>query len=304
MIPGELRERIETTLRHRFGAETTIRDTRPVSGGCISSTAILVLSSGSSVFAKWHDSPPEAFFSREAEGLRALRQASPLRVPEVLGVLDNEALPHALLLEDLTRPEKAGITRPRPASRLFDEELGHGLAQQHRTSHQQFGFPTNNYIGTTPQNNDWCDDWPEFFRARRLEPLLQILDQQGRLDVRDRRLFNDLSSKLPDLIATDESPALLHGDLWSGNILIDGDGRPGLIDPAVYYGHREADTAYTRLFGGLSSRAMAAYNEAYPLTTGSDTRSDIYNLYHLLNHAVIFGGSYMAQAHAIASRYV
>lgn len=303
MIPARLRKLIESALSHHFGSEIILSETRPVSGGCISSTAILVLSSGSSVFAKWHDSPPEAFFSHEAEGLKALRRASPLHVPQVLAVLENEDLPHALILEDLTRPDETTSIRSAPPARLFDEELGRGLAHQHRTTHGRFGFGTNNYIGTTSQDNEWCDDWPEFFRGRRLDPLLGILDRQGRVEAGDRQLFDSLGSRLHELLATDDPPALLHGDLWSGNILIDGNGRPGLIDPAVYYGHREADTAYTRLFGGLSSRAMAAYNEAYPFTAGSETRSDIYNLYHLLNHAVLFGGSYMSQAKSIALRY-
>lgn len=301
MIPESLRLRLEESLARRFGPGTRITEIRSASGGCISRAAILRLSSGDSAFVKWLDHPPERFYEAEAEGLKALRSASPLRIPEVYAVSSAAESPRFLLMEDLTHGDVRSV---RPATGSFDELLGQGLARQHRSTAKRFGFALDNYIGTTPQQNTWNANWPDFFRTNRLEPLLAMLAARQALGSADRRLFDRLLNRLDDLIATDEPPALLHGDLWSGNILQTADGCPALIDPAVYYGHRETDIAFTRLFGGLSPRALAAYQEAYPLAPGHEKRGELYNLYHLLNHALIFGGGYMAQARTVASRFV
>lgn len=296
MISPELVGRIEQCAAVRSQSRIRIVSAREVSGGCINRAACLTFSDNSRAFLKWHSSPPADFFRREAEGLETLADASPLRIPAVLGFSEGESQPGFLLLEDLTA--SGGSSRPdRTAG--FDEELGQGLAAQHHSTAHAWGFRHDNYIGTTLQANGQLADWPDFFRTRRLQPLLELLSPGAD----ERRPFDRLLGRLDQLIATEEPPALLHGDLWTGNILSDGDGRPALVDPAVYYGHREADLAFSRLFGGLSPRAISAYLEAWPVAPGHEVRADIYNLYHLLNHAVLFGTSYFTEARTIAVRY-
>lgn len=301
MIPAPLAALAENRLAARFGVEIRIAEARPGSGGCINVTAHLKLSNGSRAFLKWLSSrPPPGFFQSEADGLQRLSAASPLRVPAVLALAEKDDPFQFLILEDLSHPSPS----PHPAPPLsFDEELGYGLAAQHRVTAAAFGLDQDNFIGTTPQANGWMSSWGDFYRERRLVPLLRALDAQNALRAEDHRLFDGLMPRLGELLETGEPPSLLHGDLWSGNILPDAHGRPALIDPAVYYGHREADTAYTELFGGLSPRALQAYHEAWPPAEGHRDRASLLNLYHLLNHALLFGGGYLSQARSVAKRY-
>ena len=158
------------------------------------------------------------------------------------------------------------------------------LAKLHRTTGPRFGWHRDNWIGATPQINDWRDDWATFFQECRLRPQLELARQNG------------FSFSVPADLLKDHrpQPSLLHGDLWSGNAGFIEEG-PVIFDPAVYYGDREADIAMTELFGGFPARFYDAYNEALPLPDGYETRKHLYNLYHLLNHLNIFGAGYLAQ---------
>jgi fructosamine-3-kinase len=156
----------------------------------------------------------------------------------------------------------------------------------HRRPGPRFGWPRDNYIGATPQANAWCDDWAEFWRERRLRPQLEQARSKG---------FDLGKIALEDLLIKHQpEPALLHGDLWSGNAGFTAEG-PVVFDPAVYYGDREADLAMTELFGGFPREFYDAYNEAWPLEAGYAQRKHLYNLYHLLNHLNLFGGGYLGQ---------
>jgi fructosamine-3-kinase len=161
------------------------------------------------------------------------------------------------------------------------------LAHAHRKPGPRFGWTRDNYIGLTPQKNDWCDDWAEFWRERRLRPQIDLARRNG-LDVPlvDPRTFLDEHQP---------APSLLHGDLWRGNAGFTKDG-PVVFDPAVYYGDREADLAMTELFGGFPREFYRAYNETFALDAGYEKRKHLYNLYHLLNHVNLFGGGYLGQA--------
>lgn len=273
----------------------------PVGGGCIAEAQVAVFSDGSSVFVKCAEAAPD-LFEREAEGLAALAAAGAIRVPEVLAVDSG-----ALVLEHIKQA---------PRRSDFFALFGSDFARLHRFHGPACGFLNDNYIGSTPQANSpvrghWIagagdgdgSDWPEFFIERRLRFQADLAVQRGHgnqllhlLDRSETRL-NEL------LCAAIEPPCILHGDLWGGNFIADEKGRACLIDPAVYFGHREADLAMTRLFGGFEPMFYEAYNDKWPLADGHSERLPIYQLYHLLNHLNLFGGGYYAQSENILQRY-
>ncbi len=227
----------------------------------------------------------------EAAGLAQLAAAGVLRVPRVfaLGQADAQAL---LALEWLERV---------PADADSERRLGAGLAQLHAVTGAHFGWKRDNYIGATPQRNGASDDWAVFFREQRLRPQVTLLRGQG---------FAALSAGLEPLLERvarllaghHPTPALLHGDLWAGNWLTLAGAEPVVYDPAVYFGDRETDLAMTRLFGGFGPAFYRAYEAAAPLPPGAALRADLYNLYHVLNHANLFAGGYLQQAQALSER--
>ncbi len=272
-------------------------------GGCINCGAKIQLANGDRYFVKFKDRAPQDMFEREAEGLAALQQATTLRVPTPITFFGGDKkTPAFLVLEDITVP-RSKTTSPRKQKRSFDELLADGLAELHRTVGPAYGFSKNNYIGSTLQPNTWSENWTDFFREQRLGHMIELLRQQGRL--RGELLSEALKflERVDNILEGAEAqPSLLHGDLWGGNVMRDGEGSPALIDPAVYFGHREADLAMTRLFGGFSPRFYAAYEEIFPLEEGFERRFDLYNLYHILNHAVLFGGGYLSEALTLMRR--
>ena len=179
--------------------------------------------------------------------------------------------------------------------------LGRELAAMHRHRRARFGWHRDNTIGSTPQVNREEHDWVHFYREHRLRFQLDRAADNGMAHLRRNgdRLLESLEGFFP---GGGPAPSLLHGDLWGGNHAALADGTPVLFDPAVYYGDREADLAMTELFGGFPARFYAAYNEAWPLDEGYATRKSLYNLYHLLNHANLFGGGYVAQADSTMGR--
>jgi fructosamine-3-kinase len=271
-----------------------------VGGGCIAQAGIATFGDGSEVFVKRAAGEP-GMFEREAEGLLALAAAGAIRVPQVLAVGAD-----ALVLE---------IIRTAPKKRGFAESFGRRFAQLHEYRGKAFGFPHDNFIGSTPQRNDpldgsWeeaaADDgvvWPEFFLQRRLRFQTRLAANRGHGDELERLLDRAQAPVVELLAEAAELPSILHGDLWGGNYIVDDRGEACLIDPAVYYGHREADLAMTRLFGGFEPSFYQAYNEASPLAPGHESRLPIYQLYHVLNHLNLFGSGYYAQSRQILQRY-
>ena len=224
--------------------------------------------------------------------MQLLATANALRVPRVIALIDQ---PPALVLEWID----LGVNKHAAA-----EALGRSLAQQHRSSAPAYGLDHANFIGSNPQRNTPSPSWIEFFRDQRLGVQRDLAQRNGHLTSDRARRLDRIMHQLDRWI--DESavtPALLHGDLWCGNTLIDAQGQPVLIDPAVYYGDREAELAFTELFGGFGARFYAAYNEAWPLDRGYTDRRDLYNLYHLLNHLNLFGEGYGGSVDAILRRY-
>lgn len=263
-----------------------------VGGGCIAEARIATFADGYSVFLKTAEGAP-GMFEREAEGLAALAEAGAIRIPEVLAVGDG-----GLVLEAV----RAGSRRPD-----FFECFGRQFARLHQYHGRVFGFTSDNFIGSTPQLNSPVgkgDDWPEFFLERRLRFQADLAEQNGH-GSELRRLLEEAENRIEALLAASaEAPSLLHGDLWGGNFMVDETGMPCLIDPAVYFGHREADLAMTRLFGGFEAAFYDSYNEAFPLAPGHNERLPLYQLYHLLNHLNLFGSAYYAQCRQILRHYV
>ena len=261
-----------------------------IGGGCIADARVATFADGSSVFVKCAAGTP-GMFEREAEGLRALASATAIRIPEVLAVGDE-----ALVLEMIHEaPQKDG----------FFESFGRAFAKLHDHRGPSFGFPHDNFIGSTAQCNQPLDGfgWPEFFLERRLRFQAKLAASRGH-GREIEHLLDHAEGRLAELLGAEiELPSILHGDLWSGNFIVDERGEACLIDPAAYYGHREADLAMTRLFGGFGSAFYSAYDEALPLAPGHEDRLPIYQLYHLLNHLNLFGSAYYAQCMRILQRY-
>ena len=183
------------------------------------------------------------------------------------------------------------------------EALGRGLAALHRRRAEAFGFSVTTYCGSTPQDNTFTASWVEFYAERRIRALVRLLEGKGRLGASEQRFLERLADRLPALLPHEPAPSLIHGDLWAGNVLHTARG-PALVDPACAHADREMEFGITTLFGGFEDRFFAAYEEAWPLPAGWRERNPLYQLYHLLNHFLIFGGAYGTQALALAKRYL
>ena len=194
------------------------------------------------------------------------------------------------------------VTELLESAPLDQAALGRGLAELHRRTSDAFGFPVDTYCGATLQTNAPLPSWPRFYGERRLAPLLDVIEERRGLAASDRRVYERVIERLPSLVADGAPPALVHGDLWSGNALGSTRG-PALVDPACAYADREAELGMMTLFGGFDRHCFAAYEEAFPLPAGWRDRNGLYQLYHVLNHHALFGGHYGAQALALARRY-
>ena len=270
-------------------AGRAVREARPAGGGDINAAYALELDDGTRAFLKTREDPPPGEYATEAAALGWLGEA--VRTPRVL-----EADEGWLALEwvDAGRLDAGG-----------EEELGRGLARLHAAGAERFGAAPPGAaqrdlrIGALLLPNDPAPDWPSFYAERRL---LALLPAAG-LSAAGARAVEAVCARLPELAGPAEPPARLHGDLWSGNVLAGADGRPWLIDPAAYGGHREVDLAMLELFGTIPPRALAAYEEVAPPAEGRAERVALWQLFPLLVHAALFGGSYPAAVERAARRY-
>ena len=288
---------VNEAVRTVCGQQASVKTRRSVSGGDINSAFLLEISDGSRLFLKENTRANIRFFSCEAEGLEAIRSTGAISTPDVLSY-GTDGDRSFLLLSYIGSGQRISG---------FFEDFGTRLAAMHAadcgkyTPGGTFGFTGDNYIGAGYQDNAICNSWISFFRDHRLLP--QIKKAQRYFDKTDMVRLDKLLERLDDILTEPERPALLHGDLWSGNYITGPDGRAWLIDPAVYVGHPEADIAMTELFGGFAPQFYDAYFEAAGVLPGYTDRRDIYNLYHMLNHLNLFGSTYLSSVRRITARY-
>lgn len=272
---------LQNYLEQIYGAGSHILHSESASGGSINRCHVLVLENGVEVFLKSHGRQrlPGAY-RLEYDALQLLRIYCPLLIPEPLAWTED-----FLLLKAFRHGQPAGD---------WQEQVGRGLAALHRSSqYTYFGYNEDNYLGYSPQQNTWSDNWADFWLECRLEPQLWKWSQMAGSEDSLIKALSKLAQQVHDIIGEpDEQSVLLHGDLWSGNAAADNKGRPVLFDPAVYYGHREAEFGMMRMFGGFGPRCEAAYQEVWPLAPDSDHRIRLYRLYHELNHLLLFGRGY------------
>lgn len=276
---SEITNKISQTINQKF----EMRDRRSIGGGCINQ-AYQLIGEKESYFVKIHSASGLEMFMAEALGLEEMYATDTILVPKPFcyGIAGNSSY---LVLEYL------------PLGRGNSQSwqlMGQKLAQLHRYEKEnRFGWKINNTIGSTPQINDWGDNWADFFAEKRIGYQLRLANRKG-------ANFNNIEqiiAKIRDLLKDrNPHPSLLHGDLWGGNAAFTADGVPSIFDPAFYHGDRETDIAMTELFGGFPSEFYQSYNQEYPLDSGYQTRKTIYNLYHILNHFNLFGGAYLSQA--------
>jgi len=286
----------ESILFSALGKPVEVIEMQFLSGGNIN-TAAQVFSSEGVFFVKWNQGRQHAtdepdMFETEAWGLDLLRQTDALQIPQVIGY--GRQLDKAYLILEYIDPEKPAKT--------YWETLGQSLAVLHSHTQPAFGLHFANYIGALPQTNTLTASGYDFFFEQRLLPQAGLALYKGLLSKHTYDAFFRLRDQLPNLLPT-ERPALLHGDLWSGNVLVNETGQPALIDPAVHYGFREAELAFTKLFGGFDQRFYEAYHEAFPLQDGFDERVAIYNLYPLLVHANLFGAGYVSGVERVLKQF-
>jgi fructosamine-3-kinase len=268
-------------------------DARRVAGGDINDAYRVTLPDGREAFVKTRDHPAPGEYAAEAAGLSWLAEPGALHIPLVLA-LDERYLALEWISQGSLSPAGA-------------EELGRGLAATHAAGAPTFGdFGTGGpaRIGELSLPNEPAESWPEFYAQRRLLPLAQIARDRGGVARAGVAAVERVCERIEEIAGPAEPPARLHGDLWSGNVIAGADGRPWLIDPCAYGGHREVDLAMLRLFGSPSQRIFSAYEEAHPLAHGWRERVELYQLLPLLVHAALFGGSYGAAAQRAAARYV
>jgi protein-ribulosamine 3-kinase len=288
-----LNDEINRLIESLYGAK--VETSFATSGGSINQTQVLSLTNGQRVFCKRNPSSPADFFTAETRGLTLLAKVkSGPRIPKPIAV-ESGSCPTFLLLEYIESSAE---------DEKFAEQLAISLAQLHRTSQEYYGLDHDNYIGSTPQKNTLEKDGIVFFRDQRINFIRQLARQSGLLPLDLDKKLDSLCDKFENFLnISGEKPALIHGDLWSGNYFPDNDGKPCIFDPAVYYGLREADLAMTELFGRLPQKFYDVYQEVFPINPGYEERKDLFNLYHLLNHLNIFGSSYLSSVERLVKRY-
>ena len=293
---------VDTAVTTLFGDSLRVTTRYPVYGGDINQSYRLSLSDGSTLFMKCNSIRNLPFFTAEAQRLAALRGTGAIGVPKPLALgTDQTQRVSFLLMEYLESSPKID---------QYWEVFGQELAALHRANcssaaseddNLPFGFETDNYIGASPQKNTPSENWVTFFRNFRLLPQFKMAEEY--FDSGMRRQYTHLLDCLDSYLAEPEFPSLIHGDLWSGNAICGPNGKAWIFDPAAYLGHFETELAMTELFGGFPAAFYQAYHEVNPIDSSYQDRRDLYNLYHLLNHLNLFGGSYLSSVQRILNRY-
>lgn len=285
----ELQEKLISVL----GSDFLIHSAHPLSGGDINQVFKLLTTEGSLCIKLNEATRYPEMFKREAEGLELLRNHSAFTIPTVLDYGEFGQQNYLLMTYLDSGPKQAN----------FWGNFGMKLAEMHQSTQHQFGLKTSNFIGSLTQSNTYCSNWSEFYATQRLIPQGKLAVKQGYLHPDSFERLQQLCEQLNKLFPQ-EQPALLHGDLWSGNYMIDQKGEPALIDPAVYFGHREMDLGMMHLFGGYPPQVFDVYNHYYPLDSEWKERIPLAQLYPLLVHLNLFGIGYLSQVDEVINQYL
>jgi len=292
MIPGEIEMSLISWFREKQQLNFRIFSAQTLGGGCINNVLHLETSLGNFCMKYNFCNSYPLMFEAEARGLQLLKSSNAIRVPEVIAVQTLSVHSYILLEYIVTGVPVRGLM----------EEFGRSLAKLHCHHDQYFGLDHDNYMGSLPQCNTRHIDWVSFFTEERLQPQVRKAVNSGALPSNAIPQFDRLYKKLDGLFP-EEKPSLLHGDLWNGNFLTSESGKACLIDPAVYYGHREIDIAMTKLFGGFDQGFYTGYQEILPMESGWKERMDLYNLYPLMIHLNLFGSGYLGSILTIIRKY-
>lgn len=316
-------ETLQSGIAVVFGSAVGIQSSAAVAGGCINQGRRLELTDGRTVFCKQNSKALSGMFLAEAQGLAALRSlctriAGP-HVPAPLALVYTPKNQYLLLewIESGRRSVKATHEFAIALAAMHSAVVTTGELPGYTPDHakarikqpvscdaiRQHGFVSNNYIGSTPQINTWTESWVDFFAEHRLRYQLDLAARKGLVNSSMRTLADAVLLRLPNMLPQPRYPSLLHGDLWSGNIMPAANDKLVMIDPAVYLGHYEADLAMMELFGSPGSGFFDAYQQIVPIEPGYEDRRELYNLYHLLNHLNIFGGGYRESVMRILERF-
>jgi fructosamine-3-kinase len=276
-------EDVATAIAHETQTSFVLHSASNIGGGCINDARRLESATGEVYFAKANSADFLRLFKAEAKALAEIASTRTVRVPDPIchGTSGNRSF---LVMEFLETGQGGA------ASQL---KLGQDLARLHRIEQPHFGWKIDNAIGATHQPNPASDDWIAFYREHRMAHQFDLAQKKGR----SFQGVESIIKRLPDFFGEyNPFPSLLHGDLWGGNFSVDAEGQPYVFDPASYYGDREADIAFTHMFGGFSKDFYKGYEEIFPLDPGFEIRKTLYNLYHELNHYNLFGGDYARSA--------
>ena len=286
------KEEVLKKLESHLGSQALLKDVSPVGGGDINDAYRFDTSKGDFFVKKNSASRFPEMFVREAEGIQILGAAGVIPVPEVIdtGKVDDIAF---LILHYINSA---------PKQEDFWTTFGKKLATLHQTGSTQFGLDQDNYIGSLYQSNKKHDRWVDFFREERLLVQVKLARDRGKMGVDTVKAFDRFYTKIEEIFP-EEKPSLVHGDLWGGNFMVNEKGEAVLIDPAVYFGHREMDLGMSKLFGGFSGEFYDAYDEFFPLEKGWQQRLDYCNLYPLMVHVNLFGGGYLGSVKSILNKF-
>jgi fructosamine-3-kinase len=292
MIIPEIKSKLLAILAERHEKKVGLDAVEALSGGSINEVYKLITSQGIYLLKQNSAKKFPGMFEAEKKGLELLKNSSSLRIPSVIaaGDIGEESF---LLMEYI---------HSGPRDRKFFEDFGAALAKMHRCTEKNFGLDHDNYIGSLKQSNKEHPGWAEFFIEERIEKQVKLAIDNRELDNAILKHFGLFYKRLDEIFPA-EAPALLHGDLWSGNFLSSANAEACLIDPSVYYGHREMDIAMTKMFGGFEESFYTAYINEWPLEKEWKKRVELCNLYPLLVHVNLFGGSYTAELKKVIGRF-
>jgi protein-ribulosamine 3-kinase len=292
MLSAHLIKSVENLLAGKMQATVKIESVRPVGGGSINDAFELTTGSGNFFLKVNHGGRFPGMFEAEAKGLQLLRETNTIGIPDVIGTGEVDGIIFLLMGMIVSAKRRSD----------FWESFGRSFAALHRITTEQFGLDHNNYIGSLPQSNRQNLSGSRFMIEERFHPLVKLAKQKNLLSEKDIDAFDRFYLNLNHLLP-EETPSLLHGDLWNGNYLTGNDGNAWLIDPAVYYGYRETDLAIARLFGGFDEKFFSAYNESFPLPDNWQSRIELFQLYPLLVHLILFGRSYYEGVRRVVLKY-